>query len=646
LRMHLMMKYVPSMDEAQQRTVFVPVCILNEVLMVEILLPPQGGFIDESTKVQFSTDPTTSSGSPYSQLPLSSINSSKNIHKESDIFNHIGGYTHLHRELTHKMNPTLLKHMPVPLSFILHGAEGTGKTLYSNILTEYYENKHFVTCHKLDGSEIWSRMMKRIEEDDTASMQDWSEEIDESFLEQFTRKAIEDAPSIVVVDDFEIIAPIEAENASLDQIHMLAAVRHMLDTIYNCGRSVVFLGITRNIDKLDSSMRISNRLSFECYISIPDREDRREILQIFFGSQSMVHQQGGAEILKGHLDRLVDLTTGYVGRDIEKMIRMASFHALSRDEAGTTHHQEPPKLVWDDVLYALSCVPPSQIADVSSSSSKIPHVHWTDVAGYDGVKKRCRDALFGYMEHPEVYNRLGMSGCSGILLFGPSGCGKTLLSQALASEGKMNFFSIKCPELFSKYYGETEATIRTLFRRARQLEPCVLLFDEIDSIAQKRSTDMETQTDGGTARKALVQLLTEMDGIQTRGQLIIVGCTNRRDDIDEALLRPGRMDLQIEVPLPDETDRKMILRRYARRAADDVDFGHLARKTEGLSSADLAALCREAGLRAIRRCQQKEAPFPGGDITDSRGTQHQIDLHVAMADYLYALSTRNNIVEG
>lgn len=631
IKMHLLDRYIPSVFETDGITLYLPIKLLNKVILLKVLVNELSGFVDENTKVEWIFD---SKDQFTNNIILN----------EEDIFLTVGGYRKLHDSLKSKLDSVLLNQKPMTLSFILHGPEGTGKTLYGKALTNLYKNKYHIPTHYIEASKIWKKTMKEIENKDIGMQYEFT------YLESITKRVISQAPSLIVLDDFEIISASETSQSTIDQIHILSSLRNMLDSFQSSQKPIIFIAITRNIELIDSSLRISNRLSFEKYISIPNEEERKEILKIHFTQNEQIKTCGGEFIYNNHKNIMSDLTPGFVGRDIERMAFMSIYHAFSRvnqtekrindliDKTNLNpnllkkndyHDLIIPKLSFEDVLYALESVPPSQIADVASSSSKIPKVKLSEIYGYQREKKRCRDAIFGFLEHHDTYEKLGIKGCSGILLYGPSGCGKTLLSQALANEGKMNFFSVKCPELFSKYYGETESTIRALFRRARQLEPCVLLFDEIDAIAQNRSDGLDSQSDGGSSRKALVQLLTEMDGIQSKGQLIVIGCTNRRDEIDEAILRPGRMDLQIEISLPSYEDRIQILKNQSQVVDSSVDFSNLANRTDRMSGADLSALCREASLLAIKRYHTQQS----GIDPDS--------LNVTMEDFNKALSAMN-----
>ncbi|KAI8332783.1 P-loop containing nucleoside triphosphate hydrolase protein [Blakeslea trispora] len=299
-------------------------------------------------------------------------------------------------------------------------------------------------------------------------------------------------------------------------------------------------------------------------------------------------------------------TSGYVARDLERLIRLAKLKSMRRDgitdqlEKLSLQSSSVPCLQWADIEYALTIYKPSQV-QLEQVESIMPKRTWNDLGGYQAVKDKMKQAVLLPLLQPELFRKLGVKPPSGLLLYGPSGCGKTALVQALVSDSMMNVISVKGPEIFSKYLGETESRLRKLFATAKRISPCLIFIDEMDAIGTKRGFDMGS-SGGGVNERVLSTLLNEMDGVEGRQGVVVIGCTNRPDQIDDAILRPGRLDQLIYVELPSLSDRIDIIKTILKKTsvADDIDPEELAEQTEFCTGADLENLFREAGTIALR----------------------------------------------
>tara|TARA_B100000029_G_C17565542_1_gene954913 strand:- start:1186 stop:2334 length:1149 start_codon:yes stop_codon:yes gene_type:complete len=304
------------------------------------------------------------------------------------------------------------------------------------------------------------------------------------------------------------------------------------------------------------------------------------------------------------LDQYADKTHGFVGSDLESLAREAAMNALRRvrPELDLEAEEIPAEVLEnlqiknEDLRNALVGIEPSALREVFV---EVPDILWEDIGGLDSTKQRLREAVQWPLKYPEVFDTLGLDSASGILLYGPPGTGKTLLAKAVANESEANFISIKGPELLNKYVGESEKGVREIFAKARQNAPVVIFFDEIDSIATQRG---KNTGDSGVSERVVSQLLTEMNGLEELENVVVIATTNRPDLIDSALLRPGRFDFQVHIPMPDESARRTIFEIHTaeKPMADDIDLGQLASKTEGYNGADIAAICREAASEAGR----------------------------------------------
>jgi len=363
---------------------------------------------------------------------------------------------------------------------------------------------------------------------------------------------------------------------------------------------VVVIGATNRINAIDPALRRPGRFDREIEIGIPDKKGRREILEI--------HTRGMPLAKDVNLDKLAEMTHGYSGADLAALCKEAAMRALRRilPEIDLEAEEIPAEILEKlevtekDFYEAFKSMTPSALREVVIET---PNVHWDDIGGLHDVKQKLREAVEWPMKYNELFSHMDAKPPKGILLYGPPGTGKTLLAKAVATESEANFISVKGPEFLSKWVGESEKAVRETFRKARQAAPCIIFFDEIDAIAPARGTS----ADSHVTERVISQLLTELDGLEELRDVTVIAATNRPDIIDPALLRPGRFDRLIYIPPPDKEARKEIFRIHTRKKplADDVNLDELAEKTEGYTGADIAAVCNEAVMAAIREYIEK-----------------------------------------
>ena len=358
---------------------------------------------------------------------------------------------------------------------------------------------------------------------------------------------------------------------------------------------VVVIGATNRPNAIDPALRRPGRFDREIEIGVPDKRGRKEILQI--------HTRGMPLADDVNLDDLSQITHGFVGADLQSLCKEAAMKALRRMlpklnlEEAEIHPKilEELKVTGTDFQDALKEVQPSALREVYI---EIPNVKWEQIGGLEKVKLELKEAVDLPLKKPEVFERMGIRPVRGIMLFGPPGTGKTLLAKAVATESEANFISVKGPELLSKWVGESEKGLREVFRKARTASPCIIFIDEVDAIAPVRGYD-----EGSKVTERMVNtLLSEMDGLSNMKDVIVIGATNRIEVIDPAILRPGRFDKLLEIPVPDPESRLAIVKLHTAKMPLDksVNFKEMVSRTEGYSGADLEALCREAGMEALR----------------------------------------------
>lgn len=476
-------------------------------------------------------------------------------------------------------HPELFERLGVeaPKGVLLYGPPGTGKTLLARALASE-TNAHFET---LSGPEIMSKYYGESEEK----------------LRQLFKTAEEQAPSIVLIDEIDSIAPKREEVTGEVERRVVAQLLALMDGMEARGK-VVVIGATNRPDSLDPALRRPGRFDREIEIGVPNKESRLEVLQI--------HTRGMPLAKDVNQQKLADVTHGFVGADLAALAREAGMRSLRRVlpeldlEAGVIPAELLNKIEVnnDDFLEALREMEPSAMREVMVES---PDVKWDDIGGLSQVKQELVESVEWPLTYAKLFAHMDAEPPKGILLYGPPGTGKTMLAKAVATESQANFISIKGPEFLSKWVGESEKAVREVFRKARQAAPSVIFLDEIDSIAPSRSSGT---SDSHVTERVISQILTELDGLESLNSVIVIAATNRPDIIDPALLRPGRFDRLIEIGLPDEKGRLEILKIHAatKPLADDINLEEIAKKTEKYSGADLSAIVNEAVMLAIREC--------------------------------------------
>ena len=461
-----------------------------------------------------------------------------------------------------------------PKGIILYGPPGTGKTLIAKAVA----NESGANFLYIAGPEIMGKYYGESEER----------------IRKLFEEAAEDAPSIIFIDEIDSIAP-KRENVTGEvERRVVAQLLTMLDGLVERGQ-VVVIGATNRIDAIDPALRRPGRFDREIEIGVPDNTDRLEILQI--------HTRGmplGEEV---DLEYLSNHTQGFVGADLLSLVQEAAMRSLRRFLPDFDLDEDIPQEKLEEIIVsavdfesALREIDPSAMREVLV---EIPSVDWTDVGGLENVKQEIVEAVEWPIKRPEKFVEMGIKPPKGILLFGPPGTGKTLVAQAVANESNANFISIKGPQMLSKWVGESEKAIRETFKKARQVSPCIIFFDEIDSIAPMRSA---TSEDGKVSERVVNQLLTELDGLEPLKEIVVIAATNRPDIIDPALLRSGRFDRLVLVGPPVRQGRIKIFKIHTKGIplADDVNIETLADMTEGYVGADVESVCREAVMLALR----------------------------------------------
>ena len=474
-------------------------------------------------------------------------------------------------------HPELFERLGVeaPKGVLLHGPPGTGKTLLARALASE-TNSHFQT---LSGPEIMSKYYGESEER----------------LREIFKEAEEEAPSIIFIDEIDSIAPKREEVTGEVERRIVAQLLAVMDGLESRGK-VVVIGATNRPDSLDPALRRPGRFDREIEIGVPNREARLEVLQI--------HARGMPLAEDVKLEKLADITHGFVGADLAALAREAGMRALRRivPELDLDVESIPVEIlnkivvVNEDFVDALRELEPSAMREVLVES---PNVRWDDIGGLAEVKQELMEAVEWPLAYPKLFSHMAATPPKGIMLYGPPGTGKTLMAKAVATESQANFISIKGPEFLSKWVGESEKAVRETFRKARQAAPTVLFFDEMDSIAPARGGGT---SDSHVTERVISQILSEMDGLESLHNVVVIAATNRPDIIDPALLRPGRFDRMVEIGMPDQEARLEILKIHTKKRplAEDVDLAAISKRTDGYSGADLANVTNEAVMLAIR----------------------------------------------
>jgi len=455
-----------------------------------------------------------------------------------------------------------------PKGVLLYGPPGTGKTLLAKAVANE-SHAHFIS---ISGPEIMSKFYGE----------------SEARLREIFKEAKEKAPTIIFIDEIDSIAPKREEVTGEVERRVVSQLLSLMDGLEARGK-VIVIAATNRPNALDPALRRPGRFDREIEIKVPDKKGRLEILQIHTRHMPLAQDVD--------LEKLASVTHGFVGADLEYLCKEAAMKALRRvlPELKLDEEKIPPEILnklevtMKDFEDALRDVMPSAMREVYLET---PEVKWEDIGGLENVKRELQEAVEWPLKYPEVYSKIGYSMPKGILLYGPPGTGKTLLAKAVATESEANFISVRGPELLSKWVGESERGIREVFRRARQASPCIIFFDEIDALAPIRGLG----GDSLVSERVVSQLLTELDGIQSLRGVVVLAATNRIDMVDPALLRAGRFDKLIYVPLPDKAARKQILQIHSKGKplSPDVDLDKIVEQTEGFSGADLAAIVNTA----------------------------------------------------
>lgn len=475
-------------------------------------------------------------------------------------------------------HPTLFKTLGVkpPRGVLLYGPPGSGKTLIAKAVA----NETGAFLFLVNGPEIMSKMAGE----------------SEANLRKAFEEAEKNAPSIIFIDEIDSIAPKrEKANGEVEK-RVVSQLLTLMDGLK--GRAnVVVIGATNRPNSIDAALRRFGRFDREIDIGVPDENGRLEIFRIHTRNMKLDDDVDPEAVAKQ--------THGFVGADIAALCTEAAMQCI-REKMDLIDIEEETidaevlasmAVTQEHFKYALGHANPSSLRE---TVVEVPNISWADIGGLETVKNELRELVQYPIEHPEKFEKFGMSPSRGVLFYGPPGCGKTLLAKAVANECQANFISVKGPELLTMWFGESEANVRDVFAKARGAAPCVLFFDELDSIAQQRGG---SQGDGGGAGdRVMNQLLTEMDGVGAKKNVFVIGATNRPDIIDPALMRPGRLDQLIYIPMPDYESRLSILKSVLRKTpvSKDVDLGYLAAQTEKFTGADLTEICQRAAKLAIR----------------------------------------------
>ena len=499
--------------------------------------------------------------------------------------------------------PELFERLGVeaPKGVLLHGPPGTGKTLLAKAVASE-TNANFSS---ISGPEIMSKFYGE----------------SEGRLREIFEQAQENAPSIIFIDELDSIAPKREEVTGEVEKRVVSQLLALMDGLQSRGK-VVVIGATNRPNALDPALRRPGRFDREIEIGVPNKDGRLQVLQI--------HTRGMPLADDVDLKRLANVTHGFVGADLEALSKEAALHALRRIlpeidfEADSVPAEILNKIIVDmnDFQESLKEIEPSAMREVLV---EVPNVKWSDIGGLAEVKEELQEAIEWPLKYPEIFAHMNTAPPKGVLLYGLPGTGKTMLAKAVANESEANFISIKGPEVLSKWVGESEKAIREVFRKARQAAPTIIFFDELDSITPVRGSGY-----GGSqvTERVISQILTELDGLEELKDVVVIGATNRIDIVDPALLRPGRFDKLLNVPVPDLEARKDILRIHLEKKplAEDVKIDQLAEKTEGYSGADLAALCNTTSMLVIKEHITKSK-------TLEKAKENLKDLKITMKDF-------------
>ncbi len=499
-----------------------------------------------------------------------------------------------HPEVFHKLG------VDPPKGILMHGPPGTGKTLIAKAVANE-SGAHFLY---IAGPEIMGKYYGESEER----------------LRAIFEEAEEKSPSIIFIDEIDSIAPKREDVYGEVERRVVAQLLSLMDGLEDRGQ-VVVIAATNRVNAIDPALRRPGRFDREVEIGVPDIDDRVEILQI--------HVRGMPLTEDIELAKIAENTHGFVGADLSALTKESAMKAIRRylpeinldDEEIPQEILDEMTVMKEDVDGALREIEPSAMREVLV---EIPHVSWEDVGGLDVARQELQEIIEWPLKEPGRFEKMGITPPKGILLYGPPGTGKTLLAKAAASESNANFISVNGPQLLSKWIGESEKAIRETFKKAKQVAPAIIFFDELDALAPVRGTDTSRVTD-----RVLNQLLTEMDGLQSLQEVVVVAATNRPDIVDPALIRPGRFDRLVYAGVPTKEGREEVLKIHTKKMPlSGVNISELAELAEGYVGSDLESLCREAGMLAMREdfdyvemrhfeeALQKIRPTVSPDLTD------------------------------
>lgn len=476
-------------------------------------------------------------------------------------------------------HPSLFKAIGVkpPRGILLYGPPGTGKTLIARAVA----NETGAFFFLINGPEIMSKLAGE----------------SESNLRKAFEEAEKNSPAIIFIDELDAIAPKREKTHGEVERRIVSQLLTLMDGLKQRSH-VIVMAATNRPNSIDPALRRFGRFDREVDIGIPDATGRLEVLRIHTKNMKL-----GEDV---DLEQVAAESHGHVGADLAALCSEAALQQIREkmdlidleDDQIDAEVLGSLAVTMENFRFAMGKSTPSALRE---TVVEVPNVSWDDIGGLQNVKKELQELVQYPVEHPEKFLKFGMTPSRGVLFYGPPGCGKTLLAKAIANECQANFISIKGPELLTMWFGESEANVRDVFDKARAAAPCVLFFDELDSIAKARGGNLGDA--GGAADRVINQVLTEMDGMGSKKNVFIIGATNRPDIIDPAILRPGRLDQLIYIPLPDDKSRVSILKANLRKSpiAKDVDLEYMAKMTHGFSGADLTEICQRACKLAIRQ---------------------------------------------
>jgi transitional endoplasmic reticulum ATPase len=533
---------------------------------------PKGPIVvTDKTKLTVSENPVSQDSLKISDVTYEDIGG---LHDEIDQIREMIELPMKHPEVFERLG------IGAPKGVLLTGPPGTGKTLLARAVASETESNFF----SINGPEIMSKFYGESEKQ----------------IRDIFEKAEKESPSVIFIDEIDSIAPKREETQGETERRIVAQLLTLMDGLKSRGH-VIVIAATNRPDAIDPALRRPGRFDREISINPPDKNGRKEIMQ--------VHTRGMPLAQDVDLDKISEMTIAYTGADLEVLCKEAAMKSLRNwipdlknfDEKLPINALEKIDVKMQHFIEAFRKVEPSAMREVLI---KKPTTKWSDIGGLNNVKETLKEIIEWPLSNPDYFKEVGIKPAKGVLMHGPPGTGKTLLAKAIANEADANFISVKGPELISKWVGESEKQVRKIFKKARQVAPSVIFFDEFDSIASVRNAN---SNEGGNER-VVNQLLTELDGVEELSGVVVIAATNRVDLIDPALIRPGRFDEIVEIPLPDEKSREKIFEVHAGKMPvklSNEDIKEIIQKTDGMSGADIENICREAGMVAIRAAKNK-----------------------------------------